>query len=221
MVVRAVGGVAGRRDWEGRPAVETRHEVARHQEREHTRRVATVRSARASVWALSAATVLQVIVQLPYALGLLSVPDVDGAGEPCTEPPCGPESLPPPEALPMVVPFLLLGLAGLLGATSLLAALVGRTSRRDVWSGCLLVAAPVLVLVGGELVPHAVSPCWFGEIPGVCERSPEHGVDWDGRIHLLAHGLVGWLPTTLLAGWVLARWRPELLPQALRRRTRA
>jgi hypothetical protein len=185
-------------------------------------RVATVRLARASIWALLAATVLQVIVQVPYALGLLSVPDVDVAEELCTDPPCGPEGLPPPELSPMVVPFLLLAVASLLGVALLLAALIrlARTPRRDVWSGCLLAVAPVLVLIGGELVPHAVSPCWFGEISGVCERTPEHGVDWDGRIHLLARGLVGWLPTTILAAWVLARWRPELLPQALGQRTR-
>lgn len=169
-----------------------------------------------------AATVLQVIVQVPYALGLVSLPDVEPTGETCTDPPCGPEGLPPPEMLPMVVPFLLLGVASLLGLTSLLAALIRlrRTPRRDVWSGCPLAVAPVFVLIGGELVPHAASPCWFGEISGVCERTQGHGVDWDGRIHLLAHGLVGWLPTTVLAVWVLARWRPEVLLQALGRRIR-
>jgi hypothetical protein len=120
----------------------------------------------------------------------------------------------------MVVPFLLLGLASTLGVALLVAALthLTRLSRRAVIAALLLAVAPVLVLVGGELVPHLVTPCWFGEISGVSERSEAHGVDWDGRIHLLAHGLIGWVPTTVLAGWLLARWAPEVLPEALRRR---
>lgn len=180
------------------------------------RHVAGLRLARASVSALLAATALQVIVHAAYAIELLPSPDLDFSGEPCVDPPCGPEGLPPPELLPMVAPFLLLGLASLLGVALLVAALIrlAGTPRRAARSGVLLAVAPVLVLVSGELVPHAVSPCWFGEIPGVCERTEEHGVDWDGRIHLLAHGLVGWVPSTVLACWLLARWRPEVLPHA-------
>ncbi len=184
------------------------------------RRVETLRLARASVLALLAATVLQVIVHALYALGWLSTPDVDFEESQCVDEPCAPESLPPPELLPIVAPFLLLGLASLLGVALLFTALIRRagTPRRAVRFGFLLAVAPVLVLVGGELVPHALSPCWFGEISGVCERSENHGVDWHDRIHLLAHGLVGWVPSTVLAGWVLARWRPEVLPHALGRR---
>ena len=46
---------------------------------------------------------------------------------------------------------------------------------RATHSGLLLaVARPALVLLGGELVPHAVTPCWWGEVLGDCERSEGH-----------------------------------------------
>lgn len=184
------------------------------------RRVAKLRLAHASVFALLAATVLQVIVHALYALGWLPTPDVDFEESPCVQEPCAPESLPPPELLPIVAPFLLLGLASLLGVALLVAAVfrLGGTPRRALRSGFLLTAAPVLVLVGGELLPHVITPCWFGEISGLCERSEAHGVDWHDRIHLLAHGVVGWIPSTVLVGGAVARWRPEVLPPAIVRR---
>ena len=153
-----------------------------------------LRLARASVLLLLAATTLQVAVHAVYALGWLHYPDVSDDGDVnCVDPPCGPEALPPPEVFPVAAPLVLVALALLLG----FAVLVGGTvrsikgPRRSLLSGLLLVSAPLLVLVGGEVVPHAVTPCWFGEIPGVCERTDAHGVDWDGDIHLLAHGLIG------------------------------
>lgn len=184
------------------------------------RRVAKLRLAHASVLALLAATMLQVTVHALYALGWLPTPDVDFEESQCVQEPCAPESLPPPELLPIVAPFLLLGLASLLGVALLVAAVfrLRGTPRRAWRSGFLLAAAPVVVLVAGELLPHVITPCWFGEISGVCERSEAHGVDWHDRIHLLAHGVVGWIPSTLMIGAAVARWRPELLPQAITRR---
>ena len=128
-----------------------------------------VRVAHTSVWLLFAATGLQVIIQVLYALGWLPGPDADQSGDvSCVEPPCGPESLPPPEQLPIVVPFLVLGVASLLGVALLITAVMrpARTESHAAVSGLLLAVAPVLVLVGGELVPHVVTPCWFGEISG-------------------------------------------------------
>lgn len=176
-----------------------------------------LRLAHASVLMLIAATALQVAVHAMYALGWLRYPDISDEGDVnCVDPPCGPEGFPPPEVFPMVVPFVLVALALLLGFAVLAGALArsirGRP-RRTILSGLLLISAPLVVLVGGELVPHVATPCWFGEIPGVCERTDAHGVDWAGDIHLLAHGLIGWVPSTALAWWMLARWRPEVLPQ--------
>jgi len=175
----------------------------------------TLRLARASVWLLLTATVLQLAVHAAYAIGLLSYPaDLDDSGDVCVDPPCGPEGLPPLEVLPAVAPILLLAIASLLGAVLLVVGLVrsARAPSRLLVSGLLLTLAPLLVLVGGELVPHAVSPCWFGEIRGVCEQTKEHGIDWSGDIHQLAHGVIGWLPMTAVSWWLLSRWRPELLP---------
>lgn len=176
----------------------------------------SVRLARASVLLLVAATALQLAVHALYAIGWLRYPDISDTGDVnCVDPPCGPEALPPPEALPVAAPFLLLGLALLLGAILLTVALVHsiRGPQRGLLSGLLLTLAPLLVLAGGELMPHVVTPCWLGEIPGVCERTDEHGIDWAGNIHLLAHGMIGWVPATALALWLLSRWRPEVLPQ--------
>lgn len=174
-----------------------------------------LRLARASVLLLLAATGLQVVVHAVYALGWLRYPDMSGDSDvDCVDPPCGPESLPPLESFPAVAPLVLLGLALLLGF-AVLAGAVARSikgPRRGIVTGLLLMSAPLLVLIGGEVVPHAVTPCWFGEIPGVCERTDAYGVDWDCDIHMLAHGLIGWVPSTVLAWWLLARWRPEVLP---------
>lgn len=175
----------------------------------------TLRLARASVLLLLASTALQVVVHALYALRWLHYPDISDEGDVnCVDPPCGPEALPPPEVLPVVAPFVLVGLALLLGLAVLAGALARsmKGPRRNLLSGLLLMSAPLVVLVGGEVVPHVVTPCWFGEIPGVCERTEAHGVDWAGDIHLLAHGLIGWVPSTALAWWLFARWRPEVLP---------
>lgn len=176
----------------------------------------TLRLARTSVLLLLAATALQVAVNAPYALGWLHYPDVSDDGDVnCVDPPCGPESLPPLEVFPVVAPFALAAFALLLGFAVLASALVRslKSSQRSLLSGILLVLAPLLVLVGGEVVPHVVTPCWFGEIPGVCEGTDVHGVDWDDDMHLLAHGLIGWVPSTALAWWLVSRWRPEVLPR--------
>ena len=174
-----------------------------------------LRLARASVLLLLAATALQVVVHAVYALGWLRYPDMSDDGDAnCVEPPCGPESLPPPEAFPVVAPLVLVAMALMLGLAVLAGALLRSIAgpRRGILTGLLLMSAPLLVLIGGEVVPHAVTPCWFGEIPGVCERTDAYGVDWDGDIHMLAHGLIGWVPSTVFAWWLVSRWRPEVLP---------
>ena len=175
-----------------------------------------LRLARSSVALLLAATAVQVAVHALYAVGLLRYPAISDEGDVnCVDPPCAPEALPPLEVFPVVAPFVLLGFALLLGFAVLAGALARsiKGPRRSLLPGLLLISAPVLVLVGGELVPHAVTPCWFGEINGVCERTDAHGIDWAGDIHLLAHGLVGWVPSTVMVWWLLSRWRSDVLPQ--------
>jgi hypothetical protein len=98
--------------------------------------------------------------------------------ETCVDPPCPPESLPPVEQLPAAAPFLLVALAILLGVGITAAGLtrVIRT-RAQLGTGLLLTAAPVLLVARTEVLPHVATPCWAGEIPGVCADTEKHGVD--------------------------------------------
>lgn len=134
------------------------------------------------------------------------------APNPCPSPPCfggadGPLTL---EDMPVVIPMALLGTAALLGALALLLTLATpRTrNRRGLILGALAAAGPLVVFIGGEALPHLLSPCvpanlWGAEAPGFCEHAPE-GWDLPGRWHLLYHALVGFLPLSLLLTW---RWK--------------
>lgn len=139
----------------------------------------------------------------------------------CTDPPCGPESVPSPSevvvSLPLIVPVLLVGLAALLGA-AIVAAGVLRRSGRWVGSGLALVVTALAVLVVSELLPHLANPCRLGSVPSVCERSPEYGVDFTGDAHLLGHAVLGWVPAVLFLVWVLRRTMPQLVPGGRARR---
>jgi len=125
----------------------------------------------------------------------------------CTDPPCGPESLPPPDALPQVLPVLLATVAGVLALALCAHALLrGPRPRAGRALAALLLAAGVaLVVVGAEIVPHVVSLCWAGEISGVCVATEESGVDYADRLHLLAHAVVGWVPLALVLWWLSRR----------------
>ncbi len=142
------------------------------------------------------------------------VVETSGVDEECVDPPCLPESWPPPESLPLVVPVLVLAAAVIIGVLVLVWRLpeVLTGAGGLLTSGLLLVAAPVLVLVGAEIVPHVVTPCWAGELGGVCVETEEHGVDYADHLHQLGHAVLGWLPMTVGYWLVLRKWHAALLP---------
>ena len=127
--------------------------------------------------------------------------------------------------LPWVLPMLGYALVILLGAPSLLAAawdfLRGRwgaAGRRT-----LPFVGPLLFLVGTEIVPHLLNPCFLTlelggkRFPGMCEYG-EWGADFAGRWHLLDHTLVGAIPFAALYWLALRKWRPDVgrFPRAFR-----
>lgn len=130
---------------------------------------------------------------------------------------------------PMFVGLAALGLSALLGAGSFLASMQNRRPDRQARGRRVLVAAaPVLVFLGMELLPHAISPCSISAmldrltIPSFCERT-SHGsgfggkgeviedVDINERWHTLSHALIGAIPMAALYALALRRWRPEIL----------
>lgn len=133
----------------------------------------------------------------------------DPAPNPCPSPPCfggpyGPLTL---ADMPQLVPMALLGAAALLGFLTLLLTLITpRTrNRRGLMLGALAAAGPLVVFIGGEALPHVLSPCvpanlWGAEPPGFCEHAPE-GWDLPGRWHLLYHAVIGFLPLSLILAW--------------------
>jgi hypothetical protein len=110
--------------------------------------------------------------------------------------------------LPFIAHVLLLGLALLIGGLALLLGLVaaGRGRGRNALGlAAVAVVGPVLVLVGGELVPHLVNPCVLpdmagAEPPGFCITTRQ-GADVPDNWHALDHAVVGFLPVSLLVAW--------------------
>lgn len=104
--------------------------------------------------------------------------------------------------------LLLLGLALLLGGLAVLVSLVAavRGSGRTVLGvAAVAVVGPLVVLVGGELVPHLANPCVLPELagadrPGFCTTTPE-GPDVPDSWHALDHAVVGFFPFSLLVAW--------------------
>lgn len=83
----------------------------------------------------------------------------------------------------------------------------------------LILVGPLLFIVGMEIVPHVVNPCFPADLAGeqlpcFCERT-ESAPDITGRLHTLDHALVGALPMVLLYRWALRRWRPDVLTQRI------
>ena len=119
--------------------------------------------------------------------------------------------------LPMVISMLGYGLAILLGVPSLLAAVWdllrgrwGAAGRRT-----LPFVGPLLFLIGMEIVPHLVNPCFLAlelggrRFPGMCDYG-EWGADLAGRWHLLEHALLGAIPFAALYWLALRKWRPDV-----------
>jgi hypothetical protein len=154
--------------------------------------------------------------------------DDAAVSEPCTNPPCPPESLPSGvellESSPVVLPVALVGLAVLLAVAAAIAVLRDDRAGVTLARCALLVLGPVVVLVGAEVVPHVATPCWSGEVPGICEATPEDGYDYAGTVHPFGHALLGWVPLSLLHTWAVRRWWPEMVPRwvpGVRRRSDA
>lgn len=66
----------------------------------------------------------------------------------------------------------------------------------------LAFAGPALVLLGTELLPHALA-CPL--LPWTCEQHPRHGLSIAGQWHQLDHMLFGAVPLIALYGWVRRR----------------
>ncbi|WP_457207745.1 hypothetical protein [Nocardioides sp. P5_C9_2] len=132
----------------------------------------------------------------------------DDAAAGSERPPSGVEQV---AELP-VVPTVLVVVALLLAVVSAALVLVGPRPAPVVWRCVLLVAGPLVVLVGAELVPHVVSPCWAGEVPGICAADGQGGFDYPATVHPFGHALLGWVPLTLLYVWCLRLWLPRVVP---------
>lgn len=110
--------------------------------------------------------------------------------------------------LPLSAHVVLLGVALLLGTLSLLLSVVAAVrghGRRVLTVGAVAVGGPVIVLVGGNVLPHVLNPCAVAEVVGVqlpafCVRTPE-GADVPENWHALDHALVGFLPLSLALAW--------------------
>ncbi len=136
----------------------------------------------------------------------------------CEDPPCfGGGGMPGVGDFPTVVSFLGYSVAILLGVPSAL--LAAWSLLRGQWrvglAWLLPFVGPGLFIVGTELVPHVVNPCFAaeltrGELPGYCEQT-ESGADISGRAHALHHAVVGALSMLVLYTWALRRWRPHVL----------
>jgi hypothetical protein len=129
------------------------------------------------------------------------------------EPPCLPESLPDAASVPIALPLILVTLAAMLGLPTLLLSAVRASRRRPqaLATGLLVVAGPLLVLMGAEVIPHAANPCYFSRLETFCTITDQHGTDFADRFHALGHAVVGLLPLTAAYLWALHRSRPELL----------
>lgn len=180
-----------------------------------------IRAGRGSVAATLMAGATAIALGTAVALLGFVWPDVGSdtteVSETCTDPPCAPESLPSGvelvEASPTVLPVALVALAVLLALAAAVAILRVDRGRAVLGRCALLVAGPVVVLVGAEVVPHLATPCWAGEVPAVCEATEEHGIDYADSVHPLGHALLGWVPLVVLHVWVLRRWWPDVVPR--------
>ncbi|HUG74553.1 MAG TPA: hypothetical protein VMM81_02635 [Acidimicrobiia bacterium] len=170
-------------------------------------------------WAVVVVVVAGVVA---VALGLLALvwsPDLpDAPPDACPDPPCFGIDLggaSPLLLLPSGAHLLLLGIALLMGGLSLLLSLVAALrghGRRALAVGVTAVVGPLLVLVGGEVLPHLLNPCVLPDLagmepPGFCVRTAE-GVDVADDWHLLDHALVGFLPLSLALAWWWKRREP-------------
>lgn len=138
------------------------------------------------------------------------------AGDHCPTPPCFSIGTPRASDLLVIIPALGYAIVILLGVPD---ALVGLRDlfgggRRIALARLLVLAGPVVVFVGMELVPHLVNPRLVAgdRLAGFCERTAHDpsSVDVTGRWHALHHAVIGAVPMTALYGWALRRWRGDI-----------
>ena len=188
--------------------------------------ISRVWAERLARWGVIVVVVAGVVAVASGVLALVWSPDLpDAPPDACPDPPCFGLDLggaSPLLLLPLMAPLLLLGIALLMGALSLLLSLVAALrghGRRVLAVGIAAVVGPLLVLVGGEVLPHLLNPCVLPDLagmepPGFCVRTPE-GVDVPDDWHLLDHALVGFLPLSLaLAWWWKRRESPSAAPSS-------
>lgn len=167
------------------------------------------RLARSSVILVVLAGAVSVLAGL---LALVWSPDLSPApADTCTEEPCFGLDLgggSPFAALPLLAHLVLLALALAMGGLSLLLGVVSAIRRRRFRAlavSALAVVGPLMVLVGGEVLPHVLNPCVLPDVagaepPAFCETTPE-GADVPENWHALDHAVVGFLPMSLLVAW--------------------
>lgn len=172
-------------------------------------RMWTERLARWSVILTVAAGAVSVASGLLALVWFPELPDARPEG--CTDPPCwdldvGGAS--PLVLLPFIAHLMLLALALLMGALALLLTLVASLRGRGRYAlglAAIAVAGPLLVLFGGEVLPHVANPCVLtelasGDLPDFCTVTPQ-GADVPDNWHALDHALVGFLPLSLVVAW--------------------
>lgn len=174
-----------------------------------TRGIRALRVGRGSVALTVLAATAAIVAGTALALLGFVFPELGGDAAAADELPSGVARV---ADLPLV-PTVLVLVALLLAVVAAGMVLADSRTRPVVARCALLVAGPVLVLVGAEVVPHVVTPCWAGEVPAVCEADGDGGFDYPRTVHPFGHALLGWLPLTILYVWALRRWWPGVVPR--------
>lgn len=183
--------------------------------------VGRVWAERLARWGVIVVVIAGVVAVASGVSALVWSPDLPTAPtDACSDPPCfgldlgGASQL----VLLLMAHLGLLGVALLMGTLSLLLSLVAAVrghERRVLAVGVAAVVGPLLVLVGGEILPHILNPCVLPDLagaepPGFCVRTSD-GVDVPDDWHALDHALVGFLPLSLALVWW---WKRRESPSA-------
>lgn len=147
-------------------------------------------------------------IEGPTSVTETAVAEEEEEEERCPDPPCFDLDIDLSRVQASTIPGMLqlvgFVVALLLSVPSLLAG--GWDLLRARWAPggrrLLAFAGPALVLLGTELLPHALA-CPL--LPWTCEQHPRHGLSIAGQWHQLDHMLFGAVPLIALYGWVRRR----------------